>query len=97
MDANTTTSLSLSCPQSEIMKKEVFLFEYLHNRGAASNALGFMKCVVLLRPEKDNIRMLSHEIGRPWYGSYYVYFTNRVPRADLKMLAESDINEVVQE
>ena len=73
------------------------MFEYLHNRGCASNALGFMKCVVLLRPEKDNIRMLSQEIGRPRYGSYYVYFTNRVPRADLKMLAESDINEVVQD
>ena len=41
--------------------------------------------------------MLAHEIGRPRYGSYYVYFTNRVPRADLKMLAESDINEVVQD
>ena len=52
MDSDTTTSLSLSCPQSEIMKKEVFLFEYLHNRGASNNALGFMKCVVLLRPEK---------------------------------------------
>ena len=52
MDSDTTTSLSLSCPQSEIMKKEVFLFEYLHNRGPATNALGFMKCVVLLRPEK---------------------------------------------
>ena len=52
MDSDTTTSLSLSCPQSEIMKKEVFLFEYLHNRGAPNNALGFMKCVVLLRPEK---------------------------------------------
>ena len=56
MDSDTTTSLSLSCPQSEIMKKEVFLFEYLHNRGAANNALGFMKCVVLLRPEKVRIK-----------------------------------------
>ena len=52
MDSDTTTSLSLSCPQSEIMKKEVFLFEYLHNRGSVSSGLGFMKCVVLLRPEK---------------------------------------------
>ena len=52
MDSDTTTSLSLSCPQSEIMKKEVFLFEYLHNRGSVSSSLGFMKCVVLLRPEK---------------------------------------------
>ena len=41
--------------------------------------------------------MLAQEIGRPRYGSYYVYFTNRVPRADLKMLAEADINEVVQD
>ena len=52
MDSDTTASLSLSCPQSEIMKKEVFLFEYLHNRSCASKALGFMKCVVLLRPEQ---------------------------------------------
>ena len=41
--------------------------------------------------------MLAQEIGRPRYGSYYVYFTNRIPRADLKMLAESDINELVQD
>ena len=41
--------------------------------------------------------MLAQEISRPRYGSYYVYFTNRVPRADVKMLAESDINELVQD
>ncbi len=29
MDSDTTTSVSLSCPQSRIMKKEVFLFEIL--------------------------------------------------------------------
>lgn len=27
MDSDTTTSVSLSCPQSRMMKKEVFLFE----------------------------------------------------------------------
>ena len=32
MDSDTTTSVSLSCPQSRIMKKEVFLFEILHSR-----------------------------------------------------------------
>jgi hypothetical protein len=32
MDSETTTSLSLSCPQSRIMRKEVFLFEILHSR-----------------------------------------------------------------
>ena len=29
MDSDTTSSVSLSVPQSQIMKKEVFLFEYL--------------------------------------------------------------------
>ena len=32
MDEDTTTSVSVSCPQSRIMKKEVFLFEILHDR-----------------------------------------------------------------
>lgn len=32
MDSDTTTSVSLSCPQSRIMKKEVFLFEKIENR-----------------------------------------------------------------
>ena len=32
MDKDTTTSVSLSCPQSQIMKKEVFLFEILDSR-----------------------------------------------------------------
>ena len=32
MDADTTTSVSLSCPQSRIMKKEVFLFEKIISR-----------------------------------------------------------------
>ena len=31
MDSDTMSSVSLSCPQSRIMKKEVFLFEVLHN------------------------------------------------------------------
>ena len=32
MDSDTTTSVSLSCPQSRIMKKEVILFEKIENR-----------------------------------------------------------------
>ena len=31
-DEDTMKSVSLSCPQSRIMKKEVFLFEVLHSR-----------------------------------------------------------------
>ena len=54
-----------------------------------------MKCVVLIRPTSENIRLLGREVASPRYGSYYVFFTNRVKRADLKSLAEADGNEVV--
>ena len=54
-----------------------------------------MKCVVLIRPTSENIRLLAKEIANPRYGSYFVYFTNRASKADLKTLAESDGNEVV--
>lgn len=94
MDAETTTSVSLSCPQSRIMKREVFLFENLHSRAAAKN-LGYLKCVVLARPTSENVRLLAREVASPRYGSYHIYFTNRVKRADLKALAEADANEVV--
>ena len=100
MDSETTSSLSLSTPQSEIMKKEVFLFEYLHARNshpANKISLGFLKCVVLMRPTKDNIRMLCMELNKPRFGSYYIYLTNKIPKTDLKVLAESDVNEVVQD
>ena len=57
--------------------------------------LSYLKCVVLIRPTSENIRLLGREVASPRYGSYYVFFTNRVKRADLKSLAEADGNEVV--
>jgi len=96
MDKDTTTSVSLSCPQSQIMKKEVFLFEILDSRVSSQQiTLSYLKCVVLIRPTSENIRLLAKEIANPRYGSYFVYFTNRASKADLKTLAESDGNEVV--
>lgn len=95
MDSDTTTSVSLSCPQSRIMKKEVFLFEILHSRVASMSSLNYLKCVVLIRPTTENLRLLAKEVTSPRYGSYHIFFTNRVKRADLKSLAEADGNEVV--
>lgn len=80
------------------MKREVFLFEYLHAPSTScdqKNSLSFLKCVVLLRPELANVRLLTKELSTPRYGSYYVYFTDRVTKSDLKQLAEADTFEVV--
>ena len=83
MDTETTSSVSLSMPQSAIMKKEVFLFEYIgcHSNTAASaksgSNLGFLKCIVIVRPSQENIRLLARELQRPRFGHYWLYLTNR--------------------
>ena len=41
------------------------------------------------------MRLLTKELATPRYGSYYVYFTDRVTKSDLKQLAEADTFEVV--
>ncbi len=43
----------------------------------------------------ENLSLLKREIASPRYGSYHVFFTNKIRRSDLKTLAESDANEVV--
>ena len=70
---------------------------YLSFRAPTGSNLSYLKCVVLIRPTSENLRLLSREISTPRYGSYYIFFTNRVKRADLKSLAEADGNEVVQD
>jgi len=75
----------------------VFLFEILHSRPPANSNLSYLKCVALVRPTSENLRLLAREIASPRYGSYFIFFTNRIKRADLKTLAEADGNEVVQD
>ena len=80
------------------MKREVFLFEYLHapsTKCDQKNSLSFLKCVVLLRPDPAHVRLLIKELASPRYGSYYIYFTDRVTKSELKQLAEADTFEVV--
>jgi hypothetical protein len=44
MDSDTTTSVSICCPQSQIMKREVFLFEYLHSPRSTSSQSKRCRC-----------------------------------------------------
>ncbi|XP_025832833.1 vacuolar protein sorting-associated protein 45 [Agrilus planipennis] len=98
MDKDTTSTISMVCGKSEIQQKEVYLLERIDNINANSNVgLNYLKCIVLLRPTPQNVDLLSKELRNPRYGSYYIYFTNIVAKADIKILAESDEQEVVKE
>lgn len=95
MDKETTSIVSMVYGQSEIQQREVYLFERID--AGNQEPMKHLKCIAFLRPSKDNIHTLAMELRRPRYGSYYIYFSNITPKADIKTLAEADEQEVVRE
>ncbi|CAH2052705.1 unnamed protein product, partial [Iphiclides podalirius] len=96
MDKETTSIVSMVYSQSEILQKEVYLFERIDNPSKYDN-LKHMKCIVFLRPTSENIALLSRELKCPKYGVYFIYFSNVISKADIKTLAECDEQEAVRE
>ncbi|XP_047538318.1 vacuolar protein sorting-associated protein 45 [Vanessa atalanta] len=96
MDKDTTSIVSMVFSQSEILQKEVYLFERIDSQTKWDN-LKHMKCIVFLRPTSENIALLSRELRCPKYGVYFIYFSNVVSKADIKTLAECDEQEAVRE
>lgn len=96
LDKETTTIVSMVYAQSEILQKEVYLFERI-DTGALREQMKHLKCIAFLRPTKENVELLSQELKSPKYGLYYIYFSNVISKSDVKMLAEADEQELVRE
>ena len=56
--------------QSEILQKEVFLFERIDISGEKS--LKHLSAICFLRPTDENIQALMRELREPKYGNYYI-------------------------
>lgn len=95
MDKETTTIVSMVYAQSEILQKEVYLFERIDSGGRET--MKHLKCICFLRPTKENVDLLAQELRVPKYGLYYIYFSNVISKQDVKTLAEADDQEVVRE
>ncbi|XP_031779936.1 vacuolar protein sorting 45 isoform X1 [Nasonia vitripennis] len=76
--------------------KEVYLFDRL-DAAVRNEGLKHLKCIVFIRPTEENVRLLCNELRYPKYGVYYIYFSNIIPKTDIKLLAENDEQEVVRE
>ncbi|XP_063896560.1 vacuolar protein sorting-associated protein 45 [Helicoverpa armigera] len=96
MDKETTSIVSMVFSQSEILQKEVYLFERIDSHSKWDN-MKHMKCIVFVRPTSENISLLSRELRYPKYGVYFIYFSNVISKADIKTLAECDEQETVRE
>jgi vacuolar protein sorting-associated protein 45 len=95
MDKETISVVSMVYSQSEILQKEVYLFELLANEGRES--MKHLNAICFLRPTQENIECLSDELKSPKYNSYFVYFSNMLDRRALKTIAEADQLESVRE
>ncbi|XP_075234153.1 vacuolar protein sorting-associated protein 45-like [Lycorma delicatula] len=71
MDKLTTSIVSMVYSQSEILQKEVYLFERLDS-GGKLEPMKHLKCITYLRPTKENVALLLNELRNPKYGLYYV-------------------------
>ncbi|KAI8793205.1 vacuolar protein sorting-associated protein 45 [Biomphalaria glabrata] len=95
MDRETTSIVSMVYAQSEILQKEVYLFERIDTAGRET--MKHLNCIVFLRPTKENVDLLAQELRMPKYGLYFIYFSNVISKQDVKVLAEADDQEVVRE
>lgn len=96
MDKETTSFVSVVTGMSEVMRQEVYMFERLDQTSSGEN-MSYLKCLVYIRPIRENIDLLARELQKPRYGTYYIYFSNVVSKSDVKLLAEADEHEVVRE
>lgn len=95
MDKETTSIVSVVFSQSEILQKEVFLFERLESQ--SRERMKHLKALCFLRPTQENVEHLIQELRRPKYSVYFIYFSNVISKSEIKALAEADEQEVVAE
>jgi vacuolar protein sorting-associated protein 45 len=94
LDEDTMGVLSLAFTQSEILEREVYLFERLDH--PSREHMPHLKALCLLRPDEHNVGLLAQELSSPKYGEYHVYFTNVVARQSLQRLASADLRQLVR-
>uniref|UniRef100_A0A8D3C1N3 Vacuolar protein sorting-associated protein 45 n=1 Tax=Scophthalmus maximus TaxID=52904 RepID=A0A8D3C1N3_SCOMX len=95
MDRETTSIVSVVYTQSEILQREVYLFERIDSQ--SRDSMKHLKAICFLRPTKENVEHLIQELRRPKYSVYFIYFSNVISKSEIKALAEADEQEVVAE
>ncbi|KAI1301897.1 Vacuolar protein sorting-associated protein 45 [Halotydeus destructor] len=96
MDQETTSIVSMVFSQSDMLTKEVYMFERIDRMISAEN-MRYLKCVAFVRPIPENIDFLKQELKSPKYGQYHIYFSNVISKTDVKAIAEADEHEVVRD
>jgi len=95
MDKDTAGIVSIVFSQSQILQKEVYLFEKIDQKNR--EPMLHLKAICFLRPTNTNLEALREELKEPKYGEYHLFFSNSIKKTFVEELADSDENEVVQQ
>lgn len=78
MDKETTSIISMVFSQSDMLSKQVYLFERMDRR-TCNDPMKYLKCIVFVRPTEENIELLQKELRCPKYGQYHLCEYNILP------------------
>jgi hypothetical protein len=93
LDQYTTSVVSLSATQSELLQHDIYLINRIDNQNR--DKMRHLKSICYLKPCEESVNALLDELRNPKYSSYELYFNNTVTKTQLERLAESDDLEVV--
>jgi hypothetical protein len=91
----TTAMVSMVISLSQVLEKEVFLFQRIDAQGRCQ--MLHLKAIVFLRPTRDNIELLAKELMAPMFGEYHLFFPNVLSNDAVRTLAQADTYELVQQ
>lgn len=97
LDSQTVSVVSVVYSQSELLQKEVFLVELVDSISLSKESMSHLKAVYFLRPTSENIQYLKHQLAKPRFGEYNLFFSNMLNTTQLHILADSDEHELVQQ
>jgi vacuolar protein sorting-associated protein 45 len=104
LDAATTEIVSCVYSQTEILNKEVYLVTKLEETGTTTNLQNnnnnpnsSFKAVCFVRPTEIAVGLLVRELAKPRFAEYHFFFTGILTTGLLRLLAENDVYEKVQQ
>mmetsp|Transcript_32913 Transcript_32913/g.79619 ORF Transcript_32913/g.79619 Transcript_32913/m.79619 type:complete len:581 (-) Transcript_32913:53-1795(-) len=96
LDASTTQIVSCVYSQTEILNQEVYLVARLDDNKQHINQ-SHLKAVCLVRPTEASVSALVKELQSPRFAEYHLFFTGILSSGLLRLLAENDTSERVQQ
>ncbi|EGG15780.1 Sec1-like family protein [Cavenderia fasciculata] len=95
LDQETAGIVSMVYTQSEILQKEVFLFEKIDSGSAEK--MTHMKAVYFVRPTQHNVSKIADELRNPKYSDYHLFFSNVIGSGFIDEIAKADDKDLVKE